>query len=65
MYKKLNDMHKHKTVYTERVQYLDKSYRLSLLLKLGTLRIKPNHLANHYKQTLNDYKKIFSRKRYF
>ena len=34
MYKKLNDRHKHKTAYLQCVQYLDGSYRLSLLLKL-------------------------------
>ena len=32
MYKKLNDRHKHKTAYPQRMQYLDGSYRLSLLL---------------------------------
>ena len=37
MQRKLNDGHKHKTVYSERAQYLDKSYRLNLLLKLRTL----------------------------
>ena len=37
MYKKLNDTHKNKTAYPQRVQYLDGSYRLSLLLKLITL----------------------------
>ena len=35
MYGKLNDWHK--TAYPQRVQYLDGSYRLSLLLKLITL----------------------------
>ena len=34
MYRKLND--KQKTAYPQRVQYLDGSYRLSLLLKLIT-----------------------------
>ena len=37
MYRKLNDRHKHKTVYLQRVQYLEKSYLLSQLLKLITL----------------------------
>ena len=37
MYRKLNDKRKHKTVYPERAQYLDKSYRLSMLLKLRPL----------------------------
>ena len=31
------DRHKNKTAYLQRVQYLDGSYRLSLLLKLKTL----------------------------
>ena len=34
---RLNVGRKHKTVYPERVQYLDKSYSLSLLLKHRTL----------------------------
>ena len=37
MYQKVNDRHKHKTVYPQRVHYLDESYRLCLLLKLITL----------------------------
>ena len=37
MYRKLKDRHKHKTIYPQRTQYCDKSYNLSLLLKLRTL----------------------------
>ena len=37
MYRKLNDRNKHKTVYPERAEYSDKSFRLSLLLKIRTL----------------------------
>ena len=67
MYKKLNDRHKHKTAYPQRVQYLDGSYRLSLLLKLITQSHETHlasHLASHSKPTLNDYKK-YSCTRYF
>ena len=64
MYKKLNDRHKHKAAYPQRVQYLDGSYRLSLLLKLITLSHEPIHLVIHSKPILNDYNK-YSSTRYF
>ena len=48
MYKKLNDRHKHKTPYPQCVQYLDGSYRLSLLLKLITLSHETNSFGKSF-----------------
>ena len=44
MYRNLNDLRKHITVYPKRAWYLDKSYRLCRLLKVRT----PSHETHSF-----------------
>ena len=59
MYKKLNDRHKNKTAYPQRVQYLDGSYRLSLLLKLITLPHETNSFGKSFQADTEWLQQIF------
>ena len=59
MYKKLNDRHKHKTAYSQRVQYLDRSFRLSLFLKLITLSHETHSFGKSFQTDPERLQKIF------
>ena len=59
MYKKLNDRHKHKTAYPQCVQYLDGSYRLSLLLKLMTLSHETHPFGKSFQTDTERLEEIF------
>ena len=58
-YKKFNDRHKHKTAYRQRVQYLDESYRFSLLLKLITLSHEIHSFVKPFQADTERLQKIF------
>ena len=59
MHKKLKDRHKHKTAYPQRVQYLDGSYRLSLILKLITLSRETHSCGKSLQTDTERLQKIF------
>ena len=59
MYKKLNDRHKHKTAYPQRVQYLHGSYRLSLLLKMITLSHETHSFGKSFQTDTERLRKQF------
>ena len=65
MYRKLNDRRKHKTIYPEREQYSDKSYRLGLLLKLRTLSPETHLFGNSFQTDNETITKKKLCKRYF
>ena len=59
MYKKLNNRHKHKTAYPQRVQYLDGSYRLSLVLKLITMSHETHSFGKSFQTDTERLQQIF------
>ena len=59
MYTKLNDRHKHKSAYPQRVQYLDGSCRLSLLLKLITLSHETSPFGKSFRMDTERLQEIF------
>ena len=59
MYRQLNDGHKHKTVYQRRVQYLDRSNGLNLLLKLITLSHETQSFGKPFQTDAERLQKLF------